>query len=81
MKRKGNDGMKRTGKNYLERELADVRRRVSQLPEVARREGFGMTYAHVLYLRDKFDEIAAELYRIEHQEELWIDASASKNAD
>jgi hypothetical protein len=70
--------MKRTGLNRLETTLPDLRRRVSSLPEIARYKSFGVVYAHVLYLRDKFDELARELYAIENQEELPID-DLSKN--
>jgi hypothetical protein len=74
-------GIKREGKNYLEKQLPDIRLRVSALPELARYKSFGVVYASVLFLRDKFDEIARELYRIENQEVLPIDDPSSKNAD
>jgi hypothetical protein len=73
-------GIKLEGKNYLEKELPNIRKRISVLPEDARFKSFGWTYAAVLYLRDKFDEIARELYRIENQEVLPLD-TASKNED
>lgn len=72
-------GIKLAGKNYLEKELPDIRKRISALPEIARYKSFGFTYASVLFLRDKFDEIARELYAIENQEVLPIDDPATKN--
>lgn len=80
-KQEENDGMKRAGKNFLENALPDIRKRVSALPETARYESFGIVYAQVLFLRDKFDEIARELYAIENQEEICFEDSSSKNSD
>lgn len=54
---------------------------MTELPEIARFKSFGVVYAYLLYIRDKADEIARELYRIENQEVLPIDDSASKNPD
>lgn len=73
--------MKREGKNFLERSLPDIRKRISALPETTRYESFGVVYAQVLYLRDKFDEIARELYAIENQEEICFGSSPSENKD
>lgn len=67
-------------KNYLEKQLPDIRKRVSALPEEARFRSFGMVYAQVLWLRDKFGEIAIELYRMENQEALPIDET-TENKD
>jgi hypothetical protein len=71
-------GIKLESKNYLEKQLPDIRRRISALPQDARFGSFGYIYAEALWLRDKFDEIARELYRIENQEVLPIDDPASK---
>lgn len=63
-------GIKLESKNLLEKELIHIRKNVSALPELARYKSFGVIYARILYIRDKADEIARELYRIENQEVL-----------
>jgi hypothetical protein len=74
--------MKRAGLNHLEKSLVPIRQRFTRLPEEARRGSFGSTYAHVLWLRDKFAELAEELYAIENQEELCLDETTpNKNGD
>lgn len=74
-------GIKREGKNILEKELPKIRRNVTALPELARYGSFGTVYASLLYIRDAADDIAREIYRIEMQEVLPIDDTASKNED
>lgn len=72
-------GIKLESKNLLEKELVSIRKNVSVLPELARYKSFGVVYARLLCIRDKADEIAREIYRIENQEVLPFDDSASKN--
>lgn len=73
--------LKRSSLNEIEKALPEIRRRVSALPEEARFRSFVQVYAQVLWLRDKFGELAIELYRLENQEEICFDSSTDKNED
>lgn len=74
-------GMKLESKNLLERELPNIRKHVSELPEIARFRSPLVVYANLLWIRDKCDEISREIFRIENQEVLPIDDSASQIED
>lgn len=74
-------GIKLEGKNLLKKELPGIRKHIQELPEIARYRSPLLVYANLLWIRDKADEIARELYRIENQEVLPIDDTSSKNED
>lgn len=74
-------GIKLGSKQVLENQLPHIRTRISALPELARYQTFGVVYAHLLYIRDKADEIAREIYRIENQEEICFENSTDTDKD